>query len=218
MSDMHRTDEELEGLIRAELARTQTSAHPDRAIARDLHAAMRSKHERNRPRGLAAIFTMRIPAYQAMLGVAAVALLLVVLRPTVDVPAPVIERTVVHVPVRDTVVVSAAPVAIVSHSAGETDDPPYRRVLPSRSERRSIGRGVLRRDERPRADSRTSLASRTASSHRSRAPKDSAIEKPHVDRPNRLGGLANIQLLAHQRRGVTLVEDTAHRRFTFAVN
>jgi hypothetical protein len=212
MSDMHNeSDEGVERLIRAELARSHAAARPDPAIARSLHATMRARTAATRRGALATLFAVRIPAYQALAGAMAVALLFVLLRPSPEAAAPIVREQIVHVPVRDTVYVPAqqSPVIASSGAPARATSRDEGRSHARRDDDRRSGNGVARRDDEP---------SRALATRSPRRTKDSSISKPDVERPNPFGGLDNVQLLAHQRRGVTLAEDTAYRRFTFAIN
>jgi hypothetical protein len=212
---------------RSELARS--SPMPDPAIARDLHAALRARSTPRRLSMFSALFTARIPAYQAVLAIAAAVLIVVLTdggtsRSAGAAPA---ERRNAHAEKEAVAALGDTGMRTTSDDAVEKRGlaerarpiaslrPPRAGAVTAATVRRSAGS----RDAARRASSVGARADARAPSLRSgRIPKDSAIAKPNIEHPNHLGGLDNMRLLAHQRRGVTLSEDTAYRRFSFAVN
>jgi hypothetical protein len=205
---------------RVTLEREVLAARPDPATALRLHAALRSRSASHRSAGragasrvIAAVLGWRIPAYQALAGVVAIATLLLVVRPVDEVRVPVVRREIVTVPVRDTIVI--------------TREAPEQRVTTDATMIAAAhpGQAAAQRVERPKHAERSRNGDRSderadavGSGVRQRARKDSMIAKPDDVRPNRFVGLDNIPMLAQQRRGVTIAEDTSYRRFTFAVN
>ena len=216
---------------RAELRRTQRVARPDHAIIDNLHATMRGKHAVARETLLSRLMSLRVPVYQAALGAAAVAFLLLMLRPAQQISPPIVTREIVEVPARDTIVLSADSQGEKRESVAERDA-----LLagdgPGASGVIRGGRAAFQSAAHSTKSSRDSRDHATAS-HERREPADrdamhsgrrlgSLTSTPadmiDVGRRNHFVGLDNVPLLAHQRRGVTLSEDTAYRRFTFAVN
>lgn len=158
------------------------------------------------------LLVRRVPAYQALAGAVALVALVLVARPGGEISVPVIQRQVVTVPVRDTIVVVREVPATSSDATLIAAAHPTRHSRQPRAARAGRAQTERQRDAESRDD--RSLAATPPR----RLRKDSTIIKPEVERPNSFVGLDNVLLLAHQRRGVTIAEDTSHRRFTFAVN
>lgn len=236
---------------RTEFSHAVRTTRPAESIVRDLHATLSRRSAVARksifPRGslfagkslfargsfVARMFEARIPAYQAFVGVVAVAAVaLLVTGRSIPSAQQITERIV---RVQDTVVLTSPASAIdpVSHSTelnsevirGKSAESAASAFASPARPSRGIASGMPslgdRSERRSRlADGGLGAARTSSSSPPTRTvPLHAAIaSSEQSEAESRFAGLANVGLRARQQRGVSLSEDTAYRRFTFAVN
>lgn len=194
------------------LAAESAALLPDPASAARLHAALGRRHgaaRHARPSPWRRLTSYRIPVYQSVLGATALAgLVLFLALPQRRGPGTerIIER-IVQVPTRDTVRIQGVDEATLQRIT----DSVHREVVATlAAEHRAEARRAAVAEQHGKEEQRAPEPSNDAGNDRSITSMQSE--------PNKFVGLANLPGLDQQKRGKSLSEDSAFRRFGVMVS
>jgi hypothetical protein len=189
---------------RAALTDPATLPQPAPHIRRDLHNALRQRNAAAGSTGssLARVVGFRIPAYQALLAMAAVVAVMFLFRdePNLPLPSqPVVRERVVYMQLAASSSTAISRDAIV-HEVIDSLRAEFQKQQAAMKPQRVVWR------ERRRTQRDSTPAS----------PKQMARRNttPQPDRENQFVGLANLPQISVQKRGKSLAEDSAFSRFS----